>query len=49
MNDYHNEISRLLTYYEHPEEYPWESDNPIRDIAEDMYNLLVRIDRDLSK
>lgn len=41
----YDEISQVLTWYEHPEEYPWKTTNPAQDIAEDMYNLLVKISK----
>ena len=41
----YDEICRALTWYEHPEECPFANDN--FDIAEEMYNVLCKVQNEL--
>lgn len=43
----YDRICEVLTWYEHPEEYPCGEDNFNRHIAEEMYNILVRVQNEL--
>lgn len=44
----HDEICKVLTWYEHPEEYPFGEDALKEDITKMFYDLLVKADRELS-
>lgn len=39
----YDDISRVLTWYENPDEYPFDEDSFNKHIAEEMYNVLVEV------
>ena len=41
----YNEVCKVLTWYEHPEECPFKEDKEF--IKETMYNVLVRVQNEL--
>lgn len=41
----YNEISEVLTWYENPDEYPFGEDDFNRHIAEELYTVLVKVQR----
>ena len=43
----YDQICRVLTWYEHPEEYPLGEDLFNKHIYEEMYNVLVRVQNKL--
>ncbi len=43
LEDLYNEVSRVLTWYENPEDYPFGDDEFNEHIAEEMYNVLVKV------
>lgn len=43
----YDEICKVLTWYEHPEEYPWGEDDFNRNISEEMYDVLVRVQNEM--
>lgn len=43
----YDEICRVLTWYEHPEEYPFEEESFNKHISEEMYSVLVRVQNEL--
>ena len=50
----YDKICKVLTWYEHPDEYPWKEDDfPWGEhrfnqrIAEEMYNVLVEVQNSL--
>lgn len=48
MDKLHDEICKVLTWYEHPDEYPFGEKALKKDITEIMYNLLVKIDNQIT-
>jgi hypothetical protein len=47
MGELHDEICKVLTWYEHPNEYPFGKEALDEDIKELMYKLLVKIDNEI--
>lgn len=45
--DLYDSICNVLTWYEHPEEYPFGEDDFNRHISEEMYNVLVRVQNEM--
>lgn len=45
MEELYDQISRVLTWFEHPEEYPFGEEECKKDIAELMHNVLVKVQR----
>lgn len=49
----YDKVSKVLTWYEHPTEYPFYDKNNkadfIRDISYDMYKLLVEIQNKMAE
>lgn len=43
----YDEICRVLTWYEHPSEYPFGEDSCKEDIADVMYDTLVKVQNEL--
>lgn len=43
----YDEICRVLTWCEHPEEYPFGEDDFNRRISEEMYSVLVRVQNEM--
>ena len=43
----YDEICKVLTWYEHPEEYPFGLEDFDKHISEDMYDLLVRVQNEM--
>ena len=50
LNDHtilHDTISKVLTWYEHPEEYPFGDEDFNRSISEEMYKVLCRVQNEM--
>lgn len=45
--DLYDSICKTLTWYEHPEEYPFGEDALKEDITELMYDLLVKVQNEI--
>ena len=43
----YDEICRVLTWYEHPDEYPFGEADFNRHISDQMYKVLVRVQNEL--
>ena len=43
----YDRVCEVLTWWEHPEEYPCGEDNFNRHISEEMYQVLVRVQNEL--
>ena len=43
----YDDVCRVLTWYENPEEYPCGEDNFNKHISEEMYKVLVRVQNEL--
>lgn len=43
----YDEICRVLTWWEHPEEYPLGDELFEKHISEDMYDVLVKVQNEL--
>lgn len=43
----YDEICKVLTWYEHPDEYPFGKDLFENNIAEEMYTVLVKVQNSL--
>ena len=43
----YDEICTVLTWYENPEDYPFEEEAFNRHIANELYNVLVRVQREM--
>ena len=43
----YDEICRVLTWYDHPEDYPFEEDAFDKHIAAELYNVLVRVQNEM--
>ena len=39
----YDEICRVMTWYEHPEEYPFGEDDFNRNISHEMYEVLLKV------
>lgn len=46
MEELYDEICKVLTWYEHPEEYPFDEKEMI---AEDMYKVLCKVQNKLNE
>lgn len=43
----YDEVCKVLTWYDHPEEYPFGEDLFNKHIAEEMYGVLVRVQNEV--